>query len=130
MSKTIKRYSEAFKRHVVQEYEDGASIEALRRKYGIGGHCTIQQWIETYGREGLRHQVMRIQTVEEADQVRNLQQEIRRLQEALAQTMLEKIAAEKTLALYQEAFGADLAKKNAPGSSMPSTTTPASRDGT
>ena len=115
MSKTIKRYSEAFKRHVVQEYEDGASIEALRRKYG---------------RDGLRHRVMRIQTVEEADQVRNLQQEIRRLQEALAQTMLEKIAAEKTLALYQEAFGTNLAKKNAPGSSMPSTTTPASRDWT
>ena len=130
MSQTVKRYSEAFKRHVVREYEDGATIEELRRKYGIGGGSTIQQWIRKYGRDGLRHRVMRIQTAEEADQVQNLQQEIARLQEALAQTMVEKMALEKTLALYQEAFGTNLAKKNAPGSSMPSTTTPASRDWT
>ncbi len=124
MSKTIKRYSEAFKRQVVQEYEAGATIEALRRKYGIGGGSTIQQWIRRYGREGLRHQVMRIQTAEEADQVQLLQREIQRLQEALVQMTLEKIAAEQTLALYQEAFGTDLVKKNAPASSTPSTMPP------
>ena len=128
MSKTIKRYSEAFKRQVVREYEDGASITALRRKYGIQGAHTIQRWIRKYGQDGLRHRLMRIQTPEEADQVSQLQQEIARLQEALAQTLLEKIALEKTLALYQETFGTDLAKKNAPGSSMPSTTTPANGD--
>ncbi len=128
MSQTIKRYSEAFKRQVVREYEDGATITALRRRYGIKGAHTIQRWIRTYGRDGLRHRVMRIQTAEEADQVRKLQQEIARLQEALAQTMLEKIALEKTLALYQETFGTDVAEKNAPGSSMPSTTTSANGD--
>ena len=130
MSQIVKRYSEAFKRQVVREYEDGATIEALRRKYGIGGSHTIQRWIRMYGRDGLRHRVMRIQTPEEADQVRKLQQEIHRLQEALAQTMLEKIALEKTLALYQETFGTDLAKKNAPSSLTPSTRKPASKDGT
>ena len=128
MSQTVKRYSEAFKRHVVREYEDGATIEELRRKYGIGGGSTIQQWIRKYGREGLRHRVMRIQTAEEADQVPKLQQEIARLQEALAQTLMEKMALEKTLALYQKAFGTDLAKKNAPGSSMPSTMRPTNGD--
>ena len=130
MSKIIKRYSEAFKRQVVREYEDGATITALRRKYGIKGACTIQRWIRIYGQDGLRHHLMHIQSPEEADQVRKLQQEIQRLQEALAQTMLEKIAAEKTLALYQETFGTDLAKKNGPGSSMPSTKKPAGKDGT
>ncbi len=89
----------------------GPPSKELRCKYGIGGGSTIQQWIRTYGQDGLRHRVMRIQTVEEVDQVRNLQQEIARLQEALAQTLLEKIALEKTLALYQETFGTELAKK-------------------
>ena len=130
MSKTFKRYSKAFKRQVVREYEAGATIQELRRKYGIGGGSTIQQWIRTYGREGLRHRVMRIQSPEEADQVRLLQQEISRLQEALAQTMVEKIALEKTLALYQESFGTDLAKKNAPRSSMTPTTKPTNKDWT
>ncbi len=127
MSQNVKRYSEPFKRHVVREYEDGATIEALRRKYGIGGGSTIQGWVKKYGREGLRHQVMRIQTAEEADQVQRLQQQIRELREALAQVTLEKMAAEKTLALYQEAFGTDLVKKNGPGSSMSSTKAPTSR---
>ena len=121
MSQIVKQYSEAFKRHVVQEYEQGASMEHLRVKYGIGGKTTIQRWIRRYGREGFRHQVIRIQTAEEADQVQRLQQEIRQLREALAQTTLEKIAAEKTLALYQEAFGSELVKKNEATSSRSST---------
>ena len=128
MSQVVKQYSEAFKRHVVQEYEQGASIEHLRAKYGVGGKTTIQRWIRQYGREGLRHQVIRIQTPEEADLMPRLRQEIRQLQEALAQTTLEKIAAEKKLALYQETFGSELVKKNAPTSSTPSTRTPTAGD--
>ena len=128
MSKTVKRYSEAFKRHVVREYEDGATVEALRRKYGIGGGSTIQQWIRKYGRDGLRHRVVRIQTAEEANQVRHLQQELRRVQEALGRVVVEKLALEETLALYQDTYGSDLVKKNAPSSSKPSTRQPKDKD--
>ena len=128
MSRNVKRYSEAFKRQVVHEYEQGATIQHLRAKYGIGGGRTIQRWIRAYGREGLRHQVIRIQTAEEADQVKRLHQEIHRLREALAQTLLEKLATEHTLALYQETYGTTLAKKNAPASSTPSTGKSKSKD--
>lgn len=114
MSETVKRYSEAFKRHVVREYEDGATILDLRRKYGIGGGSTIQRWIRKYGRDGLRHQIVRIQTAEEANQVRHLQQELRRVQEALGRVVVEKLALEETLALYQETYGSDLVKKTLP----------------
>jgi len=127
MSKTVKRYSEPFKRQVVREYEDGATIGALRRKYGIGGGNTIQRWVRKYGREGLRHRVMRIQTAAEADQVQQLQRQIQQLQNALAQMLLDKMAAEKALALYQETFGSDLVEKNGPGSSTPCTRRPASK---
>ena len=128
MSETVKRYSEAFKRHVVREYEEGATILDLRRKYGIGGGSTIQQWIRKYGRDGLRHQIVRIQTAEEANQVRYLQQELRRVQEALGRVVVEKLALEETLALYQDTYGSDLVKKNAPNSSKPSTRQPKDKD--
>ena len=34
MTKTIKRYSEAFKMEVVAEYEAGANVFSLQKKYG------------------------------------------------------------------------------------------------
>jgi transposase-like protein len=44
-------YSEAFKRQVVMELEQGLSTKAtLRRKYGIAGHSCIPRWCRQYGK--------------------------------------------------------------------------------
>ena len=40
----VKRYSMAFKRHVVNEYESGESMRTLQKRYGITGEHTIQSW--------------------------------------------------------------------------------------
>jgi hypothetical protein len=45
----IKRYSEAFEKTVVKEYEAGGTIDALRQTNGIGEGSTIQQRIRKYG---------------------------------------------------------------------------------
>jgi len=58
----IKRYSLAFKKQVVEEYEAGASPSALRRRYGLGSTHMVVQWVEQYTREGVRHKLMIIQT--------------------------------------------------------------------
>jgi hypothetical protein len=50
----IKRYSIAFKKQVVSEYEAGSSLKSLQQRYGIGGDHTVSRWVEQYGREGLR----------------------------------------------------------------------------
>jgi len=43
----IVRYSDCFKRAVIEEIEKkGLSIEACRRKYSIGGATTIQKWLK------------------------------------------------------------------------------------
>lgn len=42
MKTTYKRYSEAFKRQVVLEYEAGISVNALQKKYDIAGTETIR----------------------------------------------------------------------------------------
>ena len=60
----VKRYSVAIKQKIVREYEAGATMSELRRKYGIGGGATIRAWIEKYGREGLRHKLIVIQSPE------------------------------------------------------------------
>lgn len=46
-----RRYSEAFKRQVVQEYEKGfLNKDQLMRKYQIGGHSMILFWCRQYGK--------------------------------------------------------------------------------
>lgn len=111
-----KRYSEAFKRQVVAEYEAGASASALCRKYGIGNVNTVQGWVKEYAREGLRHTTVHIQTAAEADVVRQLEQERDVLRQALAEVTVQKLLVEGQLRVYQEAYGDSVLKKNAPRS--------------
>jgi len=74
--KKIKRYSESFKCQVVAEYEAGSSLPALAKKYGITGGPTIKLWIKKYAREGFRHELVRIQAAEEANRVKELEQQV------------------------------------------------------
>ncbi|MCJ7558719.1 MAG: transposase [Gammaproteobacteria bacterium] len=117
VSQVYKRYSEAFKRQVVAEYEAGASANALCRKYGIGNVNTVQAWVKQYAREGLRHETVHIQTAAEADGVRQLERERDLLRQALAEVTVQKLLVEGMLRVYQEAYGDTVLKKNGPASS-------------
>jgi transposase-like protein len=109
--KVYKRYSEAFKREVVREYEAGASASSLREKYGISGYSTVTQWVRKYGREGSRYRLMVIQKPEERDQVKTLKQRIAELEKALAQVTLDKLMLESTVEVLEEELGQEV-KKN------------------
>ncbi len=63
MKKTYIRYSEAFKRHVVKEIEEGKfnSLQEAREKYGIKGHSTITFWLKKYGKEHLLLKTVRVE---------------------------------------------------------------------
>jgi transposase-like protein len=106
------QYSVAFQRQVVGEYEAGSSLADLRRKYGINGGGTIQRWIQKYAKEGMRNGLVRIQTAEEASQVKKLQGQIKELEQALAWVTLEKLKLES---MVEELSGeeADMWEKNA-----------------
>lgn len=112
-----KQYSEAFKRQVVVEYEDGTSATALCRKYGIGNVSSVTDWVKKYGREGLRYEVVHIQTAAEADQVHALEQERDLLRHAVAELTVQKLLLEGELRVYQETYGAVALKKNGRASS-------------
>lgn len=111
MTKTIKRYSEAFKMEVVAEYEAGANVYSLQKKYGIVGGQTIQGWIKKYATQGYRTEVIRIQKAEEANRVRELEKQVKELEQALGKVMLEKLKLESMLEVLQEVDG-DWVKKN------------------
>lgn len=125
MTDKIKRYSEGFKRQVVSEYEAGTSIVTLQKKYGISGNTTIQRWISQHGREGLRHELLHIQTAAEVERVKALEQQVDELQQALGRVTLEKLKLESQLAELQGVE--ETVKKNDRASSNASTKKPATR---
>lgn len=94
MTTKYKRYSEAFRRMVVTEYESGISISSLQKKYGIGGMGTISSWIDRYGKPGARAKLVRIQTSEEANRVGELEKRVEELEQALGKVTLEKLKLE------------------------------------
>lgn len=111
VEKVIKRYSMAFKKQLIQEYEQGAEIAALQRKYGIPQGPTIKRWIKQYSREGVRHKVMHIQRPEEQEQVKVLQKRIAEMEKLVAQLSLDKFMLESSLAVAEEELGYELKKK-------------------
>ena len=112
VKRVIRRYSEAFKRQVVREYEEGASARSLREKYGIRGGSTVNTWVRKYGREGSRYQLMVIQKPEEQTRVRELEARIAALEQALAQATLDKLMLESQVAVLEAETG-PAGKKNA-----------------
>ena len=114
---TIKRYSIAFKKQVVAEYEAGRSINELNSRYGIAGSTTIKNWIKQYGREGLRHKMMVIQQPEEQERIKELEEKIRQLESVVAQLTLDKFIAECALEVAEEELGYEVKKKPATSSS-------------
>ena len=121
------RYSEAFKLQVVKEYEDGSTINALRKKYNIGGYKTIYSWIHKYAHSGLRNQLVVIQQADERakqqEREKNLADQVQQLESALASLLLEKIVLESTLAEAEELLGFDVKKNDTPSSSNGASTT-------
>lgn len=107
----IRRYSEAFKKQVVREYEAGNSEYHLKQKYGIKGATTIKRWLKKYGLYGSRSELMVIQKPEEQKRVKELEKEVAQLEKALARMTLDKLMYEAMVKIAEEEYALDL-KKN------------------
>ena len=108
-TRRIIRYSEAFKLQVLDEVVSGdLSLEEARRKYGIKGTGTIQSWARKYGSFGVLPKLIRVVKPDEKEQIKKLKTEIRRLKEALADSVLGQKIAESTLEVICEQRGWDV----------------------
>jgi transposase-like protein len=75
----------------VRELESqGLSINAVRRKYGIRGAGTVENWIRKHG-NGTRGKVIRVERPEEIDELKRLKDRVRRLETALADSNVELV---------------------------------------
>jgi transposase-like protein len=108
-SKQVIRYSSSFKRKVISDIEHGrfSSITEASAHYGITGKQTISNWLRRYGRNHLCAKVVKVQTPDKKEQIRQLKDKIKQLEQALGQTQLEKVVAEEFFNEACEQFGQD-----------------------
>jgi len=85
------RYSISFRQKVVREIEEeGLTLDAAARRYGIKGGQTISNWVKKFGKYHLLSKIVRIETMEEIDRIKELEAENKKLKIALADSMMEK----------------------------------------
>ena len=109
--KSIQRYSLSFKQQIVREIEEnGLEVQAVRRRYGIKGGSTVQGWIRKFGKNHLLNQVVRVETMEEKDRVKELEGEIKKLKIALADSLLAQRSLEVVIDEANKAYKTDLKK--------------------
>lgn len=108
--KTIIRYSISFKQMVVKEIEEGSGIELTRKKYNIRGGTTIQQWIKKLGKHQLLNKLVRIETMDERDILKELREENKKLKLALADAYMAKDCLEGVIKMADEEYKVDLKK--------------------
>ena len=109
MGRRVIRYSEAFKRQVVQEIERGKheSIEQAKRAYGIGGSRTVWKWAKTYGRDDLFPKIVRVETLNERDELKEARKRIRELEAAVADAHIDFCLEKAYLRVACDRMGTD-----------------------
>jgi transposase-like protein len=109
--KVIIRYSLSFKLRVIREMEDqGLTKAEISRRYGIKGTRTIHQWICKFGKNNLLNKNIRVETMEEKDRIKQLQEEIKKLKLALADSMLAQRGLEVVIEEANKEYRTDLKK--------------------
>lgn len=107
--KTI-RYSISFKQMVVQEIESGENLYRVSRKYSIAGSSTIQRWIKSFGKSHLLNKIVRIETMEDQNQVKELKNQVKELKLTLADCLLAQRSLEALIERANSEYKTDLKK--------------------
>jgi transposase len=103
-------YSTAFKRQVIEDLETGrfSSMGQAREHYGIRGGSTIHYWLRKYGRNHLCSKIVRIEMPDEKDQIRQLKNQIKQLEQMLGRKEAEKALGDAFLEIACEKLGQDV----------------------
>jgi transposase-like protein len=115
--KEVIRYSEAFKLRLVEDVANGkyASIEEARRRNGIRSSATLAYWIKQYGREDVLPKRIRVETMQEIDELKEARKRVRELEAALADAHMDYCLESAFLDIACERLGTtteELKKKN------------------
>ncbi len=110
MTSTIIRYSEAFKFKVVSEIESGkfSTHTEAREAYGINGMATIRAWLKKYGKTHLLTRIIKVETENDRDQIKELKQEISQLKKAIADSKVQEVIHKAAFEVVCEEYGLGL----------------------
>jgi transposase-like protein len=83
--------SVAFKRRLVEDMGSGKyqSLDEARRRNGIRGGSTLSRWIKQYGREDMLPKRIKVETMNELDELKAARRRIRELEAALADAHMD-----------------------------------------
>lgn len=109
MTRSVVRYSEAFKLKVINELESGkfSTSSEARELYGIKGGSTIQYWLNKYGKNHLLSKVVKVQTADEKSEIKKLKARNRDLEKALADAHLDLIIEKEYFQMLCETSNID-----------------------
>ncbi|MDR1147479.1 MAG: transposase [Spirochaetaceae bacterium] len=114
--KDVVRYSEAFKLRLVEDVANGKypSLDEARRGNGIRGGSTLRTWIKRYGREDILPKRIKVETMNEIDELQAARGRIRELEAALADAHMDYCleSAFLEIACGQLGVSAEELKKN------------------
>lgn len=109
--KKVRKFSEEFKKEIVQLYESGKfSVIQIQKLYGIG-NPTIYNWIykfSTFNEKGFRVVEMKASSTEKLKQ---LQQQVKELERAVGQKQIKIDYLEKMIDIAKDDLKIDI-KKN------------------
>ena len=102
------RYSESFKKKVVQEYEKGLlNKDQLQAKYGIGGNSRILYWCRKYGKLHYPEKGALGRPMKDPQK-----QRIKDLEKQLEEAKLKLVAYEKLIGIAEKEDGINILKKD------------------
>lgn len=108
------RYSEHFKRKVVEEVRHGnINIKAISRDYGIS-EGTVYRWLKKYRIHTPKHEVIFVDMVNKQsleEQIKALKQDVLKLKDALSNETIERMKYQALFQAAEEVTGLDLKKK-------------------
>lgn len=105
-----KKYSDAFKKMVVAEYEKGIlGKDELQKKYCIGGNSAVLDWCRKFGKLHYPKKGTNIGRPMKDPQ----KQRIKELEKQLAEERLKVIAYQKLIEIAEREEGISILKKDA-----------------
>ena len=103
--RVIKRYSESFKLKVLHELSQGKFTKnEIYRVYDISP-STLEAWIRKYGRLDLFNKRIKIETMDDIEKLKKIEEENKKLRELLVQKEIDGLMSEAYLEYAAKQLG-------------------------
>jgi len=101
------RYSEAFKLQVIEQIENGRYTQNQAARVYRCSQSTIHGWLKSYGRNHLLNKIVRVETMNETDRIKQLEKQVKELKSHLADAYVDKKISQSYFELACRELGID-----------------------